>query len=136
MSEVTEQYKSECGNTQNILSHIANALADAEYLGELWRSKCDILLEQNERLKHEISYLKRQVGSIQENASDYAFDHIEEAWDIKNAFGEYNVCQCQGECDGCGEDPLECENDVDWFLNVFYCEKCTSNPEIKIEDLQ
>jgi len=43
------------------------------------------------------------------NASDYAFDHIEEHT-RENAFLDYNVCSNR-----------ECSKNVDWFSKIYYC---------------
>ena len=47
--------------------------------------------EEIQRLKHENAYLHRQIHELWSNASDYAFDHIEEHT-RENAFLDCIVC--------------------------------------------
>jgi len=65
--------------------------------------------EEIQRLKHENAYLHRQIQEMWSNASDYAFDHIEEHT-RENAFLDYNVCSNR-----------ECSKNVDWFSKIYYC---------------
>ena len=64
---------------------------------------------EEEKLKHEIAYLHRQIRGLWREAPEHTFNHIKE-YTRKNAFLDYNSCNNKA-----------CLKDVDWFAKIYYC---------------
>ncbi len=66
---------------------------------------------EEEKLKHEIAYLHRQIRGLWREAPEHTFDHIKE-YTRKNAFLDYNFCNNKA---------CLSNKDVNWFAKIYYC---------------